>query len=253
MMSSGSHSHENALYEDTLPGGRHWSLIMRKGHVLRLTDIKGGANVGMLFYNPAMPLERINLPDTLKCQHTFKLTRGHCIYSDMGRVFCSIVEDSVGWHDAVGGTCNRVLIARKWGSRNFQEFRNDYFRNGHDSFLINLAKYGLGKKDLAANINWFSKIVADDDGNLQFSAGHSNAGGQVALRFEMDTLVILHTCPHPMNNAEQYPDAPVAYRIETAAPVQKDDFCMNSRPENQRGFTNNALYHLGCGDHCHDH
>lgn len=70
------------LYEGTLPGGHHWSLLIRRGKVLRLTDNEGGANVGMLFYNPSDKAERYNAPDTLKCQHTFKITRGHCLYSD---------------------------------------------------------------------------------------------------------------------------------------------------------------------------
>ena len=83
------------LYEDRIAGGCHWSLRMRRGTSLRLLDEEGGANVGMLFYNPVNLLERYNAPDTLKCQHTFKLTRGNCLYSDMGRIFCSIVEDSV--------------------------------------------------------------------------------------------------------------------------------------------------------------
>ena len=90
-------------YRDILPGGRHWSFLARQGTTLELTDVEGGGNVGMLLYNPANPLERLNLPDTLKCQHTFKLTAGHCLYSDMGRIFCSITADSVGWHDASSG------------------------------------------------------------------------------------------------------------------------------------------------------
>ena len=68
---------------------------MRRNTRLRLIDMEGGANVGMLFYNPANLLERYNAPDTLKCQHTFKLTAGHCLYSDMGRMFCSIVSDTL--------------------------------------------------------------------------------------------------------------------------------------------------------------
>ena len=75
------------MYEDEIPGGAHWSMLMRKGTTLRLIDKDGGANVGMLFYNPNDKLERYNAPDTLKCQHTFKLTKGHCLYSDMGRIF----------------------------------------------------------------------------------------------------------------------------------------------------------------------
>jgi len=244
---------ESVLYQDTLPGGRHWSFMMRKGHQLRLTDVNGGANAGMLLYNPLMPLERINLPDTLKCQHTFKLTAGHCLYSDMGRIFCAITEDSVGWHDPVGGTCNRALVERKWGKKTFQEARNDYYRNGVDSFLINLAKVGLGKKDLAANINWFSKVAPDAAGNLSFVPSHSKAGDSVCLRFEMDTLVILHTCPHPMNPAKEYPQAPIHYQIEEAAQMSANDLCLNSRPENGRGYQNNDLYHQRCGVPGHDH
>ncbi|MEO8603982.1 MAG: DUF1989 domain-containing protein, partial [bacterium] len=64
------------LYEETIDGGKHWSFVLRRGTGMRLVDLEGGANVGMLFYNPSNPLERYNAPDTLKCQHTFKLTRG---------------------------------------------------------------------------------------------------------------------------------------------------------------------------------
>ena len=81
-------SADNAvLYQDRIPGGAHWSLLMRQGTSLRLIDEEGGANVGMLFYNPLEKLERYNAPDTLKCQHTFKLTRGPCLYSEMGQKF----------------------------------------------------------------------------------------------------------------------------------------------------------------------
>lgn len=232
------------LYEDTLPGGCHWSMLMKRGNQLTLVDREGGANVGMLFYNPLMPLERINLPDTLKCQHTFKLTQGHCIYSDMGRVFCSIVDDSVGWHDASSGTCNRRLVEKKWGKKTFQEAHNDYHRNGYDSFLIHLAKYGLGKRDLAANINFFSKVTIDDQGNMLLDSENSKAGDNVTLRFEMDTLVIFHTCPHPLNTADSYPVKPVTYQLTQAAPVADDDPCKTACGENQRGFMNNYLYHL---------
>lgn len=232
------------LYQDTLPGGCHWSMLMKRGSQLTLIDKEGGANVGMLFYNPMMPLERINLPDTLKCQHTFKLTQGHCIYSDMGRVFCSIIQDSVGWHDASSGTCNRRLVEKKWGKKTFQDAHNDYHRNGYDSFLIHLAKYGLGKRDIAANINFFSKVAVDDKGNMTLDSVNSNAGDQVSLRFEMDTLVIFHTCPHPLNTAAEYPAKPVVYQLSEAADVADDDACKNACSENQRGFMNNYLYHL---------
>jgi len=235
------------MYKDTLPGSTHWSLIMRRGTLLRLKDVKGGANVGMLFYNPAEKLERYNAPDTLKCQHTFKLTKGHCLYSDMGRIFCSIVDDSIGWHDTIGGNLSDKKMAEKYQTKTYQEARNGWTLSGEHSFLVELAKHGLGHRDMAANLNLFSKVVADNQGNLTFIENHSSKGSHIDLRFEMDTLVLMHTCPHPLNPATEYPRTPVTYEIRKAEPVTNDDFCMNSSGENQRGFQNNALYHLQGG------
>jgi urea carboxylase-associated protein 2 len=233
-------------YETVIGGGKHWSLKVAAGTLLRLTDIEGGANVGMLFYNPHNTLERYNAPDTLKCQHTFKLTRGHCLYSDMGRIFCSIVGDTGGWHDTVCGNSNARSVAERWGEKSYQSYRNDWTQNGHDAFLVEAGKYGMGRRDLAANVNWFSKVAVADDGRLHFDQAHAGPGAGVDLRFDMDALVLLHTCPHPLNRAADYPLKPVSIRISRAAPVAADDFCMNSRPENGRGFANNDLYHL-CG------
>ena len=235
----------DAIYEDVLPGGSHWSFVANAGVQLQLVDVEGGGNAAMLAYNPGNPLERLNLPDTLKCQHTFRLSSGHCLYSDMGRVFCSVVADDVGWHDASSGTCNAGMVSRKWGRLTFQEARNDYYRNGRDSFLVELGKYGLGRRDLAANMNWFSRVDAAEDGATRFVSDHSKPGDTVTLRFEMPTLVILHTCPHPLNSATEYPRRPIGYRLSLAKPVGDHDPCRISRQENGRGFTNNFLHGLG--------
>ncbi len=198
------------LYDDLIPGGSHWSFIVRRGHVLRLIDETGGTNVGMLMYNPENPLERYNMPDTLKNQHTFLLTKGHVLLSDMGRVFASIIRDDLGWHDTVAGTCNADLVEKRWGQKTYR----------------------------------FSKVKTDDDGNMAFSEGHSHAGATVDLRFEMDTIVVLHTCPHPMNPASEYPSHPLRYQLFKAAQVTDADPCKTSSPEATRAFANNALYHL---------
>ncbi len=232
-------------YSDVIPGGRHWSMRLRRGVALALMAQSPGANVGMLFYNPENPLERLNLPDTLKCQHTFRLTQGHCLYSDMGRIFASIVADDLGWHDASGGTCNKALVDEKWGHTSYQEHRNEYIRSGRDSFLIELGKYGLGSRDLTGNINWFSRVNVDDQGRLTLDPNHAPAGSKVVLRFEMDTLVILHTCPHPLNNSPSYPRHDVEYSLYTVPPPAADDDCRMLCQENQRGFKNTELLYLG--------
>jgi len=230
-----------------IEGGKHWSLTMRAGMQLRLIDTEGGANVGMLLYNPQNALERYNAPDTLKCQHTFKLTRGHCLYSDMGRIFCSITDDSAGWHDTVCGNSTQQLVEQRWGARRYQEYRNEWNQNGQDAFLVEAGKFGLGRRDLAANVNWFSKVAAAEDGTLSFDPSQSRAGQFVELRFEMDTLALMHTCPHPLNLAPEYPRRPVLMRIARAQPATDEDFCRNSCPENVRGFANTEFYRV-CAD-----
>lgn len=232
-------------YKTEFDSGSHWSFRARRGTVMRLTDISGDANVGMLFYNPEDLLERYNAPDTLKCQHTFKLTRGNCLYSDMGRIFASIVEDELGWHETVAGNSRAEHVDATWGERDYQSDRNEWKQNGHDAFLVELGKYGLGASDLAANLNWFSKVQISETGGMELVMGHSKPGNSVLLRFEMDTLVLLHTCPHPLDKSTEYPRTKIGVELGVAQAVKEDDFCMNFRPENERGFKNNALYHIG--------
>jgi uncharacterized protein len=237
------------FYTTTIPGNGHWSLEVRRGTFMKVTDLEGGANVGMLFYNPRNLLERYNAPDTLKCQHTFKLQRGNCLYSDMGRIFASITEDysangEGNWHDTVCGNSNADQIETQFGKRDYQKDRNSWLQNGSDAFLVELAKYGLGRADMASNINWFSKVIADNSGNIKLDTKNQVANNSVTLRFEMDTLVLLHTCPHPLTQAEAYPFKPVQIELGEADALSDDDYCKNFRPENQRGFQNNALYYL---------
>lgn len=238
---------EPVLYEALIEGGKHWSLVVRRGVAMRLTDIEGGANVGMLLYNPHDKLERYNAPDTLKCQHTFKLTKGCCLYSDMGRILCSVVEDSLGWHDTVGGASGKAAVEARWGAKSYQAHRNGWTQNGRDAFLVEAVKHGLNRRDLHANVNWFSKVAVADDGALTFAPGWSPPGSFVDLRFEMDVLVLLHTCPHPMDRSADYPRRPVRVELRRAPPATAPDACFDWRPENRRGLANTEAYHIGCG------
>ena len=100
------------LWEETVQGGATWSHVLKRGTALRITDPEGGANAGALFYNFECPVERYNMPDTLKAQHIARLTAGFVLYSDMGRVLCSVTDDTVGWHDP-----HRRLLQRRAGPR----------------------------------------------------------------------------------------------------------------------------------------
>jgi len=241
-MSNPEATPEAVVHRDTVPGGRYWSMVIRRGFTLRLVDRDGRANVSMLLYNPQNLLERYNIADTLKGQHTSRLTRGNMLYSDMGRVMLSIVEDTAGWHDTIGGITRDADIVRKYGEHRYQQYRNDFYRSGRELFLIELAKWGLGKQDLVANLNFFSKVFAGADGVLHFDDDHSQPGDYVDLRAEMDTLVVLNTAPHPMDPASTYDPGPVDLVIYRSPPVADDDECVNFRPENARAFANTAIY-----------
>ena len=229
--------------EDVLPGA-NWSHALKRGTTLRVTNTNGGANVSALFYNFELLNERLNLPDTLKCQHTARLTKGHCLYSDMGRILVSIPEDTCGWHDPLAGCSNARGIAAKYGSLNYQAGRNDWYRNAHDNFLVELGKYGLGERDLAMNVNFFSKVVADHDGKLTYIGGNAAAGAYVDLRAEMNTLVVLNTCMHPLDPSPTYAPQPVHLTVFSSPPASADDVCRNLCAENQRGYVITERYSL---------
>jgi len=235
-------SSENLIFEEHLPGGGLWSWVVRRHTTLRLTDLEGGANVALMAYNADAPLDRLNIPDTLKAQYTAKLTRGHVLMSDMGRALLSITADMCGWHDPLGGHGNAALVRSKYGERNYQQARNDWYRNAHDNFLVELGKHGFGARDLVANVNFFSRLDADDEGRLAFHPRNSKAGDTIDLRAEMNVLVVLNTCQHPLDPSPGYAPKPVKLTLLKTPPPGADDFCRNFRGENQRSFTLTERY-----------
>ncbi len=229
------------ILEETLQGGAMWSWTLKRGTSLRLTAAAAGANVSALFLNADAPLERYNMPDTLKAQFIAFLTRGNALYSDMGRVLCSIVEDTCGWHDTLCGATDARLTEAKYGASSYQRDRNGMHRNGRDNFLVELGKYGLGRRDLPAPVNFFSKVTVDGDGNLSYLAGHGKAGAAVELRAEMNVLVVLSNTPHPLDPSSRWAPSPVGIRIRHVPSPAEDDPCRISRPENVRGFRNTEI------------
>ncbi len=232
------------LFEELVRPGATWSHVLKRGTALRIVDLEGAANVGAIFYNWENPAERYNMPDTLKAQHVGRLTAGCALYSDMGRVLCSITGDTTGWHDPLSGCSNAALVRTKYGEAGYQEYRNDCYKNAYDSFAIELAKYGLAERDMAAPVNFFSKVVVNQDGDMRFIPAHSKAGSAIQLRAEMNVLVILNTCPHPLDPNPKYEPRPVHLSIRSVPPPGPDDPCRVFRPENGRGFILTERYFL---------
>ncbi|HTA92992.1 MAG TPA: urea amidolyase associated protein UAAP1 [Polyangiaceae bacterium] len=227
---------EDWLIQEPLRGGQMYSRVLKRGQVLRLTDLEGGAAVSALLYNADQPLERYNMPDTLKAQHIVRLTAGYVLYSDMGRVLCSVVTDTCGWHDTITGVANAALSVQKYGEGSYQVLRNDWYRNSRDNLLVELGKYGLGKRDFGASVNFFTKVVPNAAGELSWVPEHSKPGSLVELRAEMNTLVVLSNTPHPLDPAPKYTAKSVEVGVRLAGPVAADDACKKSCPENERGF-----------------
>lgn len=232
------------LFEEAVPGGATWSHVLKRGTALRITDPEGGANAGAIFYNGDNFAERYNMPDTLKAQHIARLTAGFVLYTDMGRILCSITEDSLGWHDPLSGCADAALVAAKYGEGTYQKLRNGYHKNPLTSFHVEIAKYGMSPRDMPAVVNFFSKVIVDEKGGMNFVPGHSTPGGSVTLRAEMNTLVVINTCQHPLDPNPRYAPKPVQLTVMKAATVAADDPCRISRPENGRGFTLTERYFL---------
>lgn len=227
---------------EILRGGQAWSRRLARHQRLRITDVEGRACVSALFYNARQPLERYNMADTLKAQFTAFLTAGRVLYSDMGRVLCSIVADGCGWHDTISGMGDAASGRARFGDGTYQALRNGFHRNARDNVLVELGKHGLGKRDVVANVNFFVRISVDDSGNMTWVGSNSRAGASVELRFEMDTLVVLSNTPHPLDPASSYGPPPVGLTIGAGPAPAADDTCRLSRPENGRGFALTEAY-----------
>jgi urea carboxylase-associated protein 2 len=232
------------LREEILPGGGHLSFILKRGQILRMTDTDGGANVSLMMLNAHQKSERLNLPDTLKGQHTARLTAGHCFYSDMGRVLAGITADTCGWHDPFGGVLNAAEVAEKYGQGRYQELRNGYFRNGTDNLLVEMGKWDLNLEDLLMVVNFFSKVSVDNNGQFSFHSGHSLPGSYVELFAPMDVLVVMTALQHPMDPSTEYAPRPVALSWRQAQDEEAAINALLTRPENDRAFTNTQLFAL---------
>jgi urea carboxylase-associated protein 2 len=224
------------ILDAVLAPGAGFSRVCRWGTTLTLTDLEGGANVSALFYRAEAPLERYCMPDTLKAQHVCRLTTGVALYSDMGRVLASIVADSCGWHDTITGHTTDAILAERWGERSYQEVGNECRRSARELLLIELAKHGLDRRDLVANVNFFTKVAVGEDGGLSYFDEHSPPGSCVGVRFELDTLVVLASAPHPLDPSSGWSPRPVGMLIEPSAPVGAQDPVRSACAENERGF-----------------
>ena len=233
---------ESILLDEVLPGGARWSKIIKRGDKLRITSEDGLGSLSAMFYNADNTAERFNSADTVKLQHNAYFTKGRVLYSELGRVLFSITEDTTdGCFDAIAGISNPRILKERFGEGNFEDIRNRYYKSDRENFLVELGKYGMGKRDMIPAINFFRKVDVKDGSRLELSSQRATPESYIELRAEMNVLLILSNTPHVMEEGEYNP-SDVQLTLYKAVPVTEDDFCMNFSLQSQRAFINNARY-----------
>lgn len=197
------------LHDEIVAPRRPWSRILAKGEILRLVDLEGQQAVDFICYNADDPGERYNAADTMKIQGNIFVTTGTALYSGLGNKLMTVIADSCGRHDTIGGCCSAESNFVRYGVRNTPNCR--------DNFLAALSAHGLGRKDIVANLNFFMHVPVAADGAMGIADGVSKPGDYIDLRAEMNVLAVLSNCPQMHNPAAGYNPTPIRVVIWTAA------------------------------------
>jgi uncharacterized protein len=198
------------LSDEVIPPRAPWSGLVPAGGTLEIIDLFGNQAVDCLFYLAADTAERYSAPDTVARQGSIFLTTGSRLRSNLGRGLLSVVADDVGRHDTLGGACSKESNTLRYGH---------HTQSQHacvENFLAEGARWGLGKRDLVGNINWFMNVPVERDGTLGIVDGLSAPGRSVTLVAEVDVLALVSNCPQ-MNNPCNGFD-PTAVRIIVGTP-----------------------------------
>jgi urea carboxylase-associated protein 1 len=180
---------------ETIPGGAPYDLVLKKGQVLRIVDLEGRQGVDFLCFNKDNTEERYNLAHSIKKAATLNLTKGHVLYSDAARPMLTIIEDTCGHNDTIAGCCTEQTNWLFYG-------QNKSETSCRANFLGSMEKYGLGRRDLVGNLNFFCIVPVAPDMSipeLTFADAPSKAGDFIDLRAEMDLICVISNCPQ-INN-----------------------------------------------------
>jgi hypothetical protein len=202
----------HALRDEIVPAGEPWLGNLERGQILRIVDLEGNQAVDTLFYNAHDTEERYSAVDTMRAQGNIYLTTGAPLRSNLGTIMLTIVDDSCGRHDTLGGACSAESNTVRYA------LDKRHMHSCRDNFLLALARHDgdLGKRDLPSNINFFMNVPVTSDGALQFADGISAAGRHVQLQAHMDVLVLISNCPQLNNPCNAFNPTPIQLLIWAA-------------------------------------
>ena len=194
-----------AVYRQVVPAGEPWMGEVKRGQTFRIVDLEGNQAVDTLFYNARDPSERYSAQDTIREQGGLYLTAGTRLLSSEGNAMLTIVADTCGRHDTLGGACAAESNSVRYA------LDRKFMHSCRDNFLAALAAAGerVTKRDLTSNINFFMNVPVTPEGRLTFEDGISAPGKYVEMRAEMDVLVLISNCPQLNNPCNAFNPTPI--------------------------------------------
>jgi hypothetical protein len=195
----------NAVYRATILAGDAWIHEIKKGQYLRIIDLYGNQAVDTLFYNAHDYADRYSAQGTIQNQRNLYLTTGTQLMSTEGTVLLTIVADTCGRHDTLGGACANEsnMVRYDIGKRHMHACRSSFLK------AITEWGHGLSKRDIPNNINFFMNVPVTPEGGLTFEDGISEPGKYVEMRAETDVLALISNCPQLNNPCNAYNPTPV--------------------------------------------
>ena len=188
------------IHREKIPARAPWSRVLGRGQKLRIIDTHGQQAVDFLCYNAGDPEERYHAPNTIKKAGRILLTAGDVLYSDRANPLLTIVEDTFGGHDTIGGCCSEPSNRMLYGVPN---------RGCRENFLEALKPHGLGWRDIVPNVNWFMTVPVGAAGDAAIALGSSKPGDYVELRAEMEVLAVISNCPQVLNPCNAFNPTPI--------------------------------------------
>lgn len=204
----------NAVYRHVIPAGEPWIHEIAQGQYFRIVDLQGNQAVDTLFYNARDYSDRYSAQDTIQQQANIYLTTGTKLVSTAGTTLLTIVADTCGRHDTLGGACSNEsnMVRYAIEKRHMHACRSSFLK------AVTEWDHGMSKSDITANINFFMNVPVTPEGKLTFEDGISEPGKYVEMRAEVDVLALISNCPQLNNPCNSYNPTPVEVLIWAAEP-----------------------------------
>ena len=194
---------EEAVYDVTVYAGEGKMLPLRKGQVLRLIDVEGNQSGDVQIYNAHDTAERYSAPNTITAQRNTMIEVGTVIRSNDDNPMLTVIADTCGEHDTLGSGCSAEGNVVRYTDK------TRYMHSCRDTFVRTLEDFGMSKRDQVCNLNFFTKVILDDKGRLEFADGISGPGKYIEMRADMDVLFLLSDCAQLNNPCNDYKPTPI--------------------------------------------